>query len=109
MSPLCLTGASLDGLDFASLQVQMEVNAFGPLRVIKAVDGNLVEGSKIANITSRMGSIADNGSGGMYGYRMSKAALNMATKVRANCSDARLVNGCADTHLVCPGFTVSGP
>jgi NAD(P)-dependent dehydrogenase (short-subunit alcohol dehydrogenase family) len=34
------------------------------------------QGSKIANITSRMGSIADNDSGGRYGYRASKAALN---------------------------------
>lgn len=37
---------------------------------------NLHEGSKIANITSRMGSIADNDSGGRYGYRASKAAFN---------------------------------
>jgi NAD(P)-dependent dehydrogenase (short-subunit alcohol dehydrogenase family) len=35
-------------------------------------------GSKIAVITSRMGSIGDNTSGGSYGYRMSKAAANMA-------------------------------
>jgi NAD(P)-dependent dehydrogenase (short-subunit alcohol dehydrogenase family) len=34
----------------------------------------------VAFITSRMGSIADNSSGGAYGYRMSKAALNMAGK-----------------------------
>ena len=31
-------------------------------------------------MTSRMGSIADNSSGGSYGYRMSKAALNIAGK-----------------------------
>ena len=35
-------------------------------------------GSKVAIITSRSGSIGDNGSGGNYGYRMSKAAVNMA-------------------------------
>src|SRR5690606_35848838 len=39
---------------------------------------NLGRGSKIALISSRMGSLADNTSGGRYGYRMSKAALNMA-------------------------------
>ena len=38
------------------------------------------EGGKIAVITSRMGSIDDNTSGAYYGYRMSKAAVNMAFK-----------------------------
>ena len=40
----------------------------------------LVSGAKIVNITSQMGSIEDNSSGGYYAYRMSKAALNMASK-----------------------------
>ena len=66
----------LGELDFGSIQAQMEVNAYAPLRVTEALLGNLVEGSKVANITSRMGSIADNDSGGRYGYRTSKAALN---------------------------------
>ena len=38
----------------------------------------MTPGAKVALITSRMGSIADNSSGGSYGYRMSKAALNAA-------------------------------
>jgi NAD(P)-dependent dehydrogenase (short-subunit alcohol dehydrogenase family) len=38
----------------------------------------LVKGAKVAMITSRMGSVTDNSSGGYYGYRMSKAALNIA-------------------------------
>ncbi|QTF93396.1 SDR family oxidoreductase [Halomonas sp. BM-2019] len=66
----------LGELDFASIREQMEVNAYAPLRVVEALLGQLGEGSKIANITSRMGSIADNDSGGRYGYRASKAALN---------------------------------
>ena len=69
---------SLDALDFASVQAQLEVNALGPLRTVHALLANLARGSKVALITSRMGSIADNGSGGAYGYRMSKAALNAA-------------------------------
>jgi NAD(P)-dependent dehydrogenase (short-subunit alcohol dehydrogenase family) len=69
---------SLDALDFDSVQAQLEVNALGPLRTVHALLGNLARGSKVALITSRMGSIADNGSGGVYGYRMSKAALNAA-------------------------------
>lgn len=69
---------SLEALDAQSLREQYEVNAIGPLRVTSALLPRLGPGSKIALITSRMGSIADNGSGGAYGYRMSKAALNMA-------------------------------
>ena len=67
---------TLGSLDFDSLRLQMEVNAFGPLRICEALLPNLQAGSKIANITSRMGSIADNDSGGRYGYRASKAAFN---------------------------------
>jgi NAD(P)-dependent dehydrogenase (short-subunit alcohol dehydrogenase family) len=70
----------LDKLDFASIQRQMEVNAYGPLRVTHKLLPLLGRGSKVALMTSRMGSIADNGSGSYYGYRMSKAALNAAGK-----------------------------
>lgn len=66
----------LSRIDYASLRRQMEVNAFAPLRISEALLPNLQPGSKIANITSRMGSISDNDSGGYYGYRASKAALN---------------------------------
>ena len=70
-----------DGLDDAAyddIRAQLEVNAIAPLRVVAALRKNLRRGGKIALITSRMGSIGDNGSGGYYGYRMSKAALNAA-------------------------------
>jgi len=75
-----LTDESLQELDFAAIQRQMETNAYGPLRVTHKLLPNLKSGAKVALITSRMGSIADNTSGGMYGYRMSKAALNAAAK-----------------------------
>lgn len=68
----------LSALDFESIERQMQVNAYGPLRVVVACLPNLSAGGKILMITSQMGSITDNGSGGHYGYRMSKAALNMA-------------------------------
>ncbi len=67
---------TLGELDFDSLRLQMEINAFAPLRISEALLANMPSGSKIANITSRMGSIADNSSGGRYGYRASKAAFN---------------------------------
>ncbi|PLY01852.1 MAG: short-chain dehydrogenase [Desulfuromonas sp.] len=66
----------LGSIDYDSLRLQMEINAYAPLRVCEALLPNLTSGSKIANITSRMGSIADNDSGGRYGYRASKAAFN---------------------------------
>ncbi|RUR41259.1 SDR family oxidoreductase [Vreelandella populi] len=71
-----LRDESLGQLDFDSIREQMEINAYAPLRVSEALLPLMQDGSKIANITSRMGSIADNDSGGRYGYRASKAALN---------------------------------
>lgn len=68
----------LGNIDYESVQQQFLVNAEAPLRVTEALLDNLASGAKIAFITSRMGSIADNSSGGYYGYRMSKAALNAA-------------------------------
>ncbi|MFK7984477.1 MAG: SDR family oxidoreductase [Sandaracinaceae bacterium] len=73
-----LKSESLDDMNLGSIRQQMEVNALGPLRVTAALGSALHEGAKVAIITSRMGSIADNTSGGRYGYRMSKAAVNMA-------------------------------
>jgi NAD(P)-dependent dehydrogenase (short-subunit alcohol dehydrogenase family) len=73
-----LEGMTLDDLDLESVRRQFEVNALGPLRVTRSLLPALKEGAKIALMTSRMGSIADNDSGGSYGYRMSKAALNAA-------------------------------
>lgn len=73
-----LQSETLGNLDYASIEHQFKVNAIAPLRVTEALLGNLQQGSKVAFITSRMGSIADNSSGGYYGYRMSKAALNAA-------------------------------
>ncbi|WP_138435959.1 SDR family oxidoreductase [Marinobacter shengliensis] len=71
-----LQDEQLGSIDFDSIRTQMEINAYAPLRVTEALVPQIREGGKIANITSRMGSIADNDSGGRYGYRASKAALN---------------------------------
>jgi len=72
-----LTRETLDDLNMDQIRKQFEVNAIGPLRVTAALLPNLAKGSKVAIITSRMGSIEDNTSGSRYGYRMSKAAVNM--------------------------------
>lgn len=68
----------LGHFDFTALQREYAVNALGPLRVTQALLPALGSGSKIALITSRVGSLGENRSGGLYGYRMSKAAANMA-------------------------------
>ncbi|MFY8301147.1 SDR family oxidoreductase [Pseudoalteromonas sp. SS15] len=69
---------SLTNMDFDAINAQLQINAVAPVRVTHALQANLNSGSKVAMITSRMGSIADNGSGAYIGYRMSKAALNAA-------------------------------
>lgn len=71
---------ALTPLDVASVRRQFEVNALAPLRMVSTLLEQLAPGSKVALLTSRMGSIADNDSGSHYGYRMSKAALNAAGK-----------------------------
>ena len=75
-----LESTGLKDLNIESLRRQFEVNALGPLRLTHALLDQLGSGSKLILMTSRMGSIDDNSSGGSYGYRMSKVALNMAGK-----------------------------
>lgn len=70
--------STLESLDEPNILAQFQVNAMGTLRVTAALRGRIKDGGKVAIVTSRMGSMADNGSGGAYGYRMSKAALNAA-------------------------------
>jgi NAD(P)-dependent dehydrogenase (short-subunit alcohol dehydrogenase family) len=74
--------AGLDAVNTADALRVYNVNALGPLRVTRALRPNLRAGigRKVAHVTSGMGSIGDNSSGGAYAYRMSKAALNMASK-----------------------------
>ena len=73
-----LRDESLAKLDLNTIREQFEVNALAPLRVVASLQKQLNSEAKVALITSRMGSITDNSSGGRYGYRMSKAALNAA-------------------------------
>lgn len=78
-----LSKESLGEIDedgFERMRRQFEVNSLGPLRTVQALSGHLASGAKVGIITSRMGSVADNGSGGFYGYRASKAAVNAIGK-----------------------------
>ncbi len=107
-----LERVTLNDLDFESIRRQFEVNAIGPLRLTAALLPHLDDGSKVAIMTSRMGSIADNTSGGSYGYRMSKVALSMAGKSLAHdlspkgIAVAILHPGLVQTRMT--GFTKSG-
>ena len=73
---------SLRGVDFAEAAQVFNTNTLGALRVSLALLPNLRkgQGKKLIHVSSGMGSIEDNGSGGAYAYRMSKAALNMMSK-----------------------------
>ncbi len=68
----------LEEVDPDAVLSQFRVNSMGPLLCTRALLPRMKAGAKVAIITSRMGSIADNTSGAAYGYRMSKAAVNAA-------------------------------
>lgn len=76
-----LTNITMDRMRWA-----FELNTLGPLRVTQALLPNLKKAaaaasdSKVIIISSLMGSISDNGSGSFYGYRTSKAGVNMVGK-----------------------------
>jgi NAD(P)-dependent dehydrogenase (short-subunit alcohol dehydrogenase family) len=91
---------TLDDLNLASIREQFEVNSLGPLRTVAALKRRLAKPSKVGLVTSRMGSIADNTSGSRYGYRMSKAALNIAGKSLA----VDLADDGVSVAILHPGF-----
>ena len=90
----------LDADAWERMRLQFEVNALGALRTADILCRHLGEGSKLGLVSSRMGSIADNGSGGQYGYRMSKAALNAAGRSLAHDLRPRGIG----VFLLHPGF-----
>lgn len=67
----------LGKIDYADMRRQFEINTLGPLRVVEACMPFIGSGSKVGIVTSRVGSLGDNGSGGMFAYRVSKAGANM--------------------------------
>ena len=76
---------SIDELDIDAVDEYFQVNCLGPMRVTQALLPALRRGDRklIVNITSGLGSIEANNRGGFYGYRESKAALNMFTRTLA--------------------------
>ncbi len=93
----------LGELDYDEMSEQFRVNALGPLRVTEALLDNLRKGSKVIIITSRVGSIEDNSSGGYYGYRASKTAVN---QIGTNLRHELLPRGIA-VALLHPGLVAT--
>ena len=86
-----------------ALDQVFKVNTFGPLLLTQALLPNLLAkpGSVIGIVSSRVGSIGDNSSGGSYAYRASKAAVNSIGKSMAmDLKDKGIV-----VSLLHPGFT----
>jgi len=71
----------LENITMDRMRAAFELNTLGPLRVQQAMQPQMKSpGGKVAMISTGMGSIGDNGSGGIYAYRTSKAAVNMVGK-----------------------------
>lgn len=75
----------LDDIDAHHLQRAMQINAIGPAMLLKYFSPCLATGERViwAKLSARVGSIEDNRKGGWYGYRASKAALNMFLQTTA--------------------------
>ena len=91
-----------------------DTNAVGPVRVTRALLPQLRAGKgRVFHVSSGMGSIGDNGSGGAYAYRMSKAALNMAGRTLAiELAGAKVASivvepGWVQTDMGGPGATIT--
>lgn len=74
--------SGLESLDWKEVHRVLDVNTLGPLRVSRAFLPLLRRGKRprLVHITSLMGSLDDNRSGGAWAYRISKAGLNMASR-----------------------------
>ena len=71
---------ALGSLDYDDVRRQIEINTVGPLRAVEAALPHLAADAKVGIVTSRVGSLADNGTGRMYAYRVSKAGANMVAR-----------------------------
>ena len=84
----------------ASLADSLRTNAMGPFLLTQALAPQLADGATVANISSGMGSISDDPDFHSPSYRISKAALNMATRMLAKALDSRGIPVIA----LCPGW-----
>lgn len=99
---------ALNQLKTSAMEQVFEVNTFLPMRVLASLTPLIKRSSapRIAVLSARVGSIGDNGLGGWYSYRGSKAALNMMLRCAA--LEMRRVNPAAKIMAYHPG-TVDTP
>lgn len=95
---------SLDNITTDVMLEAFQLNTLGPLRVTKALVPLIPKGGKVAIISSLMGSIEDNTSGGSYAYRTAKAAVNMLGKSLAGDLKGREIS----VSLIHPGMVKTG-
>ena len=101
-----MASQSLDNISMQEMRFGFELNTLGPLRVTRALLPNMVQPrGKVIIISTLMGSIADNTSGGAYSYRASKAAVNMVGKSLAmDLKDKGIAVGMVHPGMVETGF-----
>jgi NAD(P)-dependent dehydrogenase (short-subunit alcohol dehydrogenase family) len=103
------SGSEVDSLEKSTLDIfekTFAVNTFGPFFLTQALLPNLkaAQEAKVGIVSSRVGSIGDNSSGGHYAYRSSKAAVNSIGKSLAmNLKDQGIT-----VLLLHPGYVQSG-
>jgi NAD(P)-dependent dehydrogenase (short-subunit alcohol dehydrogenase family) len=105
---------TVKALDMAGMAAQFAVNAIGPALVVKHAL-RLMPKDRVARLgvlSARVGSIGDNGLGGWYSYRASKAALNQlihSAAIEVARSHPMAVLACLHPGTVATGFTQSYP
>lgn len=97
---------TLGSITQSVLEKTFAVNTYGPLLLTQALLPSLLlaEDPKVGFMSSRVGSIADNSSGGIYAYRASKAALNSIGKSLAMDLKGKGVT----VTLMHPGYVKTG-
>jgi NAD(P)-dependent dehydrogenase (short-subunit alcohol dehydrogenase family) len=75
-------GQTIGNIDYEAWMKVLDVNTMGPMRVSEAFVDHVAKSERklIVTLTSGMGSLADNTSGGSIAYRSSKAAVNMVMR-----------------------------
>ncbi len=92
-------GATVLGAGDEEVADTITVNALGPWRLIKAIAPLLAQDARVVNVSSGMGAFSEMGSG-YFGYRASKAALNVLTRTLAQELSSRDIM----VNSVCPGW-----
>jgi NAD(P)-dependent dehydrogenase (short-subunit alcohol dehydrogenase family) len=92
-------GATILGAGDKEVVDTLMVNTIGPWRLCKAIAPLLTQNSRVVNVSSGMGALTDMGSG-YFGYRASKAALNVLTRTLAQELGPRGIM----VNSVCPGW-----